>query len=49
MFANDAIRTFAPLLKQSHRLIASAARIYLPVAMAPRQALSQRFWFPNRS
>jgi DNA-binding GntR family transcriptional regulator len=47
-FAGDAIRTFAPLLKRSHLLMAAAAHnSYLPAAMAPLQALSRRFWFAN--
>jgi DNA-binding GntR family transcriptional regulator len=47
-FAGDAVRTFAPLLKKSHGLMAAAAHnSYLPVAMVPLQALSRRFWFAN--
>lgn len=47
-FTGDDIRAFGPLLKQSHGLIAAAAHnSYLPVAMAPLQSLSRRFWFAN--
>jgi DNA-binding GntR family transcriptional regulator len=47
-FTGDDYRAFGPLLKRSHRLIAAAARNpYLPVAMAPLQGLSRRFWFAN--
>jgi DNA-binding GntR family transcriptional regulator len=47
-FAGDDYRAFGPLLRRSHRLIAAAARNpYLPIAMAPLQGLSRRFWFAN--
>lgn len=47
-FSGDDPRAFGPLLKRSHGLIAAAARNpYLPVAMAPLQGLSRRFWFAN--
>jgi DNA-binding GntR family transcriptional regulator len=47
-FTGDDSRAFAPLLKRSHGLITAAARNpYLPVAMAPLQGLSRRFWFAN--
>jgi DNA-binding GntR family transcriptional regulator len=47
-FTGDDGRAFGPLLKRSHQLIAAAARNpYLPVAMAPLQGLSRRFWFAN--
>ena len=47
-FTGDDYRAFGPLLKRSHGLIAAAARNpYLPVAMAPLQGLSRRFWFAN--
>jgi DNA-binding GntR family transcriptional regulator len=47
-FGGDDYRAFGPLLKRSHGLIAAAARNpYLPVAMAPLQGLSRRFWFSN--
>jgi DNA-binding GntR family transcriptional regulator len=41
-------RAFGPLLKRSHGLITAATQNpYLPVAMAPLQGLSRRFWFAN--
>jgi DNA-binding GntR family transcriptional regulator len=47
-FSGDDYRAFGPLLRRSHGLIAAAARNpYLPVAMAPLQGLSRRFWFAN--
>jgi DNA-binding GntR family transcriptional regulator len=47
-FRGDDYRAFGPLLRQSHGLIAAAAdNPYLPVAMAPLQGLSRRFWFAN--
>jgi DNA-binding GntR family transcriptional regulator len=47
-FAGDDRRAFGPLLKRSHALITEGARNpYLPVAMAPLQGLSRRFWFAN--
>lgn len=47
-FTGDDIRAFGPLLKQSHALMAAGAHnSYLPVAMAPLQGLSRRFWFAN--
>lgn len=47
-FEGDDHRAFGPLLKRSHGLIAAGARNpYLPVAMAPLQGLSRRFWFAN--
>lgn len=48
VFGGDDHRAFSPLLKRSHGLIAAAARNpYLPVAMAPLQGLSRRFWLAN--
>jgi DNA-binding GntR family transcriptional regulator len=47
-FAGDDYRAFGPLLRRSHGLIAAGAdNPYLPVAMAPLQGLSRRFWFAN--
>jgi DNA-binding GntR family transcriptional regulator len=47
-FAGDDYRAFGPLLRRSHALIAAGAdNPYLPVAMAPLQGLSRRFWFAN--
>jgi DNA-binding GntR family transcriptional regulator len=47
-FTGDDYRAFGPLLRRSHGLVAAAARNpYLPVAMAPLQGLSRRFWFAN--
>lgn len=47
-FAGDDYRAFGPLLKTSHGLIAAGAQNpFLPVAMAPLQGLSRRFWFAN--
>jgi DNA-binding GntR family transcriptional regulator len=47
-FTGEDYRAFGPLLKRSHALIAAAAQNpYLPVAMAPLQGLSRRFWFAN--
>ena len=47
-FTGEDHRAFGPLLRRSHRLIATAAQNpYLPVAMAPLQGLSRRFWFAN--
>jgi DNA-binding GntR family transcriptional regulator len=47
-FTGDDRRPFGPLLRRSHHLIATAARNpYLPIAMAPLQGLSRRFWFAN--
>jgi DNA-binding GntR family transcriptional regulator len=47
-FSGDDYRPFGPLLKRSHGLIAAGAQNpYLPVAMAPLQGLSRRFWFAN--
>jgi DNA-binding GntR family transcriptional regulator len=42
------VKKFGELLKQTHRLIVTAARNdYLLVAMAPLQGLSRRFWFAH--
>lgn len=47
-FEGDDIHAFAPLLKSSHGLVASAAHnAYLLLAMGPLQGLSRRFWFAN--
>jgi DNA-binding GntR family transcriptional regulator len=47
-FTGDDPRAFGPLLRRSHGLVASAAQNpYLPIAMAPLQGLSRRFWFAN--
>jgi len=47
-FSGEDHRAFGPLLRRSHGLIAAAARSpYLPIAMAPLQGLSRRFWFAN--
>ena len=47
-FTGDDIRMFTPLLRKSHGLMAAGAHnAYLPVAMAPLQGLSRRFWFAN--
>ena len=47
-FTGDDPHAFGPLLRRSHALISAGARNpYLPVAMAPLQGLSRRFWFAN--
>lgn len=47
-FSGDDCRAFGPLLRRSHGLIAAGAEnTYLPLAMAPLQGLSRRFWFAN--
>jgi DNA-binding GntR family transcriptional regulator len=47
-FAGADHRAFGPLLRRSHALVAAGAQNpYLPVAMAPLQGLSRRFWFAN--
>jgi DNA-binding GntR family transcriptional regulator len=47
-FEGDDYRAFGPLLRRSHRLVADGAQNpFLPVAMAPLQGLSRRFWFAN--
>lgn len=47
-FAGGDYRVFGSLLKRSHQLVAAGSHNpYLPVAMAPLQGLSRRFWFAN--